>query len=81
MIFFGEDRKLSCSLRGVPKLLHTTVYTDLAGPIEPPSQEGYKYAISFTDDISGVIAVYFLKNKSDNNISDREVLDRNCAIR
>ena len=34
MIFFGEDRKLSCSLRGVPKLLHTTVGLTLKYPIE-----------------------------------------------
>ena len=45
------------------------VHTDLAGPIEPPSQEGYKYAISFTDDYSGAIAVYFLKNKSETTLA------------
>ena len=41
------------------------VHTDLAGPIEPVSTEGFKYAISFTDDYSGVVFVYFLKSKSD----------------
>lgn len=41
------------------------VHTDLAGPIEPESREGYKYAISFTDDYSSAVSVYFLKHKSD----------------
>jgi len=41
------------------------VHTDLAGPIEPASREGFRYAIAFTDDYSGVVFVYFLKNKSD----------------
>ena len=41
------------------------VHTDLAGPIEPASCEGFRYAIVFTDDYSGTVFVYFLKNKSD----------------
>ena len=41
------------------------VHTDLAGPIEPMSKEGFRYSIAFTDDYSGVVFVYFLKNKSD----------------
>lgn len=41
------------------------VHTDLAGPIQPESREGYKYAISFTDDFSNAVFVYFLKHKSD----------------
>ena len=41
------------------------VHSDLSGPIDPVSTEGYKYAISFTDDYSGVVFIYFLKNKSD----------------
>ena len=41
------------------------VHTDLAGPIMPASTEGFKYAISFTDDFSGAMFVYFLKNKSE----------------
>ena len=41
------------------------VHTDLAGPIEPASPEGFRYAIVFTDDYSGVVFVYFLKSKSD----------------
>ena len=41
------------------------VYCDLAGPIDPVAREGFKYAISFVDDYTGTIIVYFLKNKSD----------------
>ena len=41
------------------------VHTDLAGPIEPVSTEGFRYAITFTDDYSGTVFVYFLKSKSD----------------
>lgn len=40
------------------------VHTDLAGPIDPASREDFRYSIAFTDDYSGAIFVYFLKNKS-----------------
>ena len=41
------------------------VHTDLAGPISPVARDGFRYAISFIDDYSGVIFLYFLKQKSD----------------
>ena len=41
------------------------VHCDLAGPIDPPAREGFKYSISFVDDYSGVIMVYLLKHKND----------------
>lgn len=41
------------------------VHTDLAGPMQPTSLEGFRYAQSFTDDYSGTMMVYFLKSKSD----------------
>ena len=41
------------------------VHSDLAGPIDPVSKDGFNYAISFVDDYSGVIMIYFLKQKSD----------------
>lgn len=41
------------------------VHTDLAGPIEPESIDGHKYAMSFTDDYTSAVFVYFLKSKSD----------------
>lgn len=50
------------------------VHTDLAGPIEPTGQDGHKYAISFTDDFSGAVAVYFLKNKSDTTLATKKYL-------
>ena len=42
------------------------VHTDLAGPISPPSREGHRYVISFTDDFSGVTFVYFMKTKDES---------------
>ena len=41
------------------------VHTDLAGPIAQVSNEESKYAIVFVDDYSGMLFIYFLKNKSD----------------
>ena len=41
------------------------VHTDLSGPVVPISRDGFKYCIAFTDDFSGAVAVYFLKNKTD----------------
>ena len=41
------------------------VHTDLVGPIDPISKDGFRYAIAFTDDYSGAVFVYFLKSKSD----------------
>ena len=41
------------------------VHSDLSGPISPPSFENSKYSINFVDDYTGLITVYFLKNKSD----------------
>lgn len=40
------------------------VHSDLAGPINPVGKDGFSYALSFVDDFSGVIMIYFLKNKS-----------------
>ena len=41
------------------------IHTDLSGPIDPISKNGHKYAIVFTDDYSGCIFTYFIKEKSD----------------
>ena len=41
------------------------VSSDLCGPIDPVSPDGFKYAISFIDNYSGYIFVYFIKQKSD----------------
>src|SRR5215469_16604214 len=57
----NKNRKTDKGANGRLKLIHC----DLAGPIDPISMEGHKYAISFIDDYSGIISVYALKNKSD----------------
>ena len=54
------------------------VHSDLAGPIEPASREGFKYAISFTDDYSGAVFVYLLKKKSDTVTATEKFL-ADCA--
>ena len=41
------------------------VHCDLAGPISPVARDGFKYALCFVDDYSGINMVYFLKQKSD----------------
>lgn len=41
------------------------VHSDLAGPITPASHDNSKYVILFIDDFSGIVVVYFLKNKND----------------
>ena len=40
------------------------VHSDLAGPINPVGKDGFSYALSFVDDFSEVIMIYFLENKS-----------------
>ena len=47
------------------KLPLELVHCDLAGPVDPVSIDGYRYALSFTDDYSGLIMTCFLKQKSD----------------
>ena len=58
-----QDRNRTLRSRSTVPL--ALVHTDLAGPIEPVSNDGYRYTIAFTDDYSGVAFVYFLKSKSD----------------
>ena len=41
------------------------VHCDLAGPIDPIAREGFRYALAFVDDYSGMIMIYFLQNESD----------------
>ena len=41
------------------------VHCDLAGPIDPVARDGFRYALSFVDDYTGIIMVHFLKQKSD----------------
>lgn len=41
------------------------MHTDSAGPMTPVARDGFRYAVLFTDDYSGVIFIYFLQKKSD----------------
>ena len=41
------------------------IHTDLAGPIELADINGHRYTLTFTDDFSGAVFVYFLKTKKD----------------
>ena len=41
------------------------VHCDLTGPISPEARDGFKYTLCFVDDYTGIIMVYFLKQKSD----------------
>ena len=50
------------------------VHCDLAGPVDPVAKEGFRYTLSFVDDYSGVIMVYFLKQKSDTHEATQRYL-------
>ena len=56
------------------KLPLELVHCDLAGPVDPVSIDGYRYALSFTDDYSGLIMTYFLKQKSGTIESTKKFL-------
>ncbi len=56
-----RNREPDARAKSVLELVHT----DLAGPIDPESIDGHKYAMSFTDDYTSAVFVYFLKYKSD----------------
>lgn len=60
-LFRLETREPHARAKSVLELVHR----DLAGPIGPESIDCHKYAISFTDDYTTAVCVYFLKNKSD----------------
>ena len=54
------------------------IHTDLAGPINVIAKDNFKYAMTFTDDYSNAIFVYFLRNKTDTiNATKRFLAD--CA--
>ena len=41
------------------------LYTDIGGPITPPSVGGANYYVTFTDDFSRTTWIYFLKAKDE----------------
>ena len=72
------EGKMTQSRNGNPDARATAplelVHTDLAGPIDPVSREGFRYSIAFTDDYSGAVFVYFLKSKSDTVAATQKFL-------
>lgn len=43
----------------------TRVHTDICGPIDPQSRDGYRYVINFIDEYSSMLFVYFLRTKDE----------------
>ena len=41
------------------------VHCDRARPIDPIAREGFRYTLAFVDDYSGIIMIFFVRNKSD----------------
>ena len=56
-----RNREADMKANSVLELVHF----DLAGPIEPMAKEGFRYALGFIDDYSGILMIYFIKQKSD----------------
>jgi hypothetical protein len=50
------------------------VHMDLAGPIDPASGDNLKYALVCVDDYTGLVVVYFLKQKLDTADAFRKFL-------
>lgn len=55
-------------------ILLELVDTDLAGPVDPASKEDFRYWLAFTDDFSGAVFVFLLRNKSDTMASTERFL-------
>ena len=49
------------------------INTDVVGPMKPTDVNGHRYIMTFTDDFSGAIFVYFLKNKERHCICHKEI--------
>lgn len=56
---------MRCALRERAEAALELVHTDLAGPIEPESRNGHRFALSITGSYSSAVFVYFIKTKSD----------------
>lgn len=64
----SRNRKSDVRAESALELLHA----DLTGAIHPEPREGY--ALSFTDDYSSAVCVYFLKHKSDTVDATERIL-------
>ncbi len=92
MSITGEKSKKFCETCTLGKMTETRsrqpdakaksplelVHCDLAGPVSPVSIDGFKYALSFTDDYSGLTMTYFLKQKSNTAVATERFLS-DCA--
>lgn len=72
LVKFSQTRNRDPDVRAKTPL--ALVHTDLAGPIHSESRDGHRYALSFTDDYSSTVFVYFLKNKSDTVLATEKLL-------
>jgi hypothetical protein len=50
------------------------VHTDICGPIDPISRDGYRYIINFVDEHSGMLFVYFLRSKDEAHVALKNFL-------
>ena len=50
------------------------IHTDLSGPVNVTAKDNFRFAISFTDDFSGFVSVYLLRNKSDTTKATEQFL-------
>lgn len=50
------------------------IHLDLAGPIDPATDENFRFTLICVDDYSGLVVVYFLKQKSDTAAAFRNFL-------
>ena len=67
-----RNREADKKAKSVLELVHC----DLAGPIEPVDKQGFKCALGFIDDYSGILMVYFIRHKSDTVKATERFLDR-----
>ena len=68
----SNDRNKTLDCKAV-KIL-ALVHSDLAGPIQPLTKDGYRYVINFIDDYFGHTMLYFLKHKSDILLTTKKYL-------
>ena len=71
--------KMTGKSTGPPRETRSTepfelIFTDLAGPLDPTGMHGYRYVIVFTDDYTGCLFTYLLKNKSDASTATERFL-------
>ena len=65
-----RNKTLDCKAAKIFALVHS----DLAGPIQPLTEDGCKYVLNFIDDYSGLTMLYFLKQKTDTLLTTTKYL-------